>query len=123
MKAFTILILLAGLVFTGCTQQQSKPEPKADETKQEDNSSDITAIGAPAAYGGAMVKAKQKAVKSTDLAGINQAIKMFQVQEGRNPKNLNELVSPDYLPKLPDPPRGMKFDYDPATGEVKVVAK
>jgi len=34
---------------------------------------------------------------------------------------LNELVSPNYLPRLPSPPPGMKFDYNPATGQVKVV--
>jgi hypothetical protein len=37
------------------------------------------------------------------------------------PKDLNELV-PKYLKSIPAPPPGTKFDYNPATGEVKVVA-
>jgi len=48
---------------------------------------------------------------------------MFYAQEGRYPKNLDELVGPNYLSRLPAPPPGMKFDYNPGTGQLKVVPK
>ena len=43
------------------------------------------------------------------------------VENGRNPKDLNELVEKKTIPKLPDAPRGMKLDYDATAGKVKVV--
>ena len=39
------------------------------------------------------------------------------------PKDLNELVTEKYLPRLPEPPYGMKFVYDANTGQAKVVQK
>jgi hypothetical protein len=46
---------------------------------------------------------------------------LFQVDKGRFPKDLDELVQEKYLTKVPDAPYGMKIDYDPATGTAKVV--
>ena len=46
---------------------------------------------------------------------------MFNVEHGRNPKDLNELVEEKLIPRIPDVPRGMKLDYDAAAGKVKVV--
>ena len=46
---------------------------------------------------------------------------MFNVEKGRNPKDLDELVTEKYLPKLPAAPYGMKLVYDAAAGKVKVV--
>jgi hypothetical protein len=46
---------------------------------------------------------------------------MFNVDHGRYPKDLSELVQEKLISKIPDAPYGMKLDYDPATGTVKVV--
>ena len=46
---------------------------------------------------------------------------MFNVDQGRNPKDLNELVEKKFIPKLPDAPRGMQFQYDATAGKVTVV--
>jgi hypothetical protein len=51
---------------------------------------------------------------------LNEAVQLFNTQEGRLPKDLNELV-PNYVGKLPATPYGTKLDYDPSTGVVKVV--
>jgi hypothetical protein len=45
---------------------------------------------------------------------------LFNVQEGRYPKTLEEMT-PKYVAKLPDPPLGYKLNYDAAKGEVTVV--
>ena len=49
------------------------------------------------------------------------AIQMFNVQEGRFPKDLNELVESKLISKVPDAPYGMKIVYDPAAGKITVV--
>ncbi len=113
MKASIFLVLLAGLAILGCNKQTTETgKPPADSGNP---------LDAPAQYGGALIQGQRKAVITADVASISQAIKMFYTTEGRYPKDLKEIVSPDYLPKLPEPPRGMKFDYNPKTGEVKVV--
>jgi hypothetical protein len=48
---------------------------------------------------------------------------MFNVDEGRYPKSLQELVDKKYIGQIPPAPYGKKLDYDPATGVVKVVAQ
>jgi hypothetical protein len=114
MKLSFFLVLMAGWLFSGC----GKKEPASQTTNAASSGNPITA---PVDYLGAVAKGQQKAQATTALVGIKQAIDMFSAQEGRLPKALNELVSPDYLPRLPAPPAGMKFDYNPNTGEVKVV--
>lgn len=94
--------------------------------KQEDSKPGETSVGqnpvtAPVEYLGAVAKAQQTAVKTVDVVSINQAIQMFSAQEGRYPKDLDELVSLKYLPKLPAAPYGMKLVYDAKAGSVKVV--
>jgi hypothetical protein len=75
---------------------------------------------APVDYLKAATDAEKKAVKTVDTVALNQAIQMFNVQEGRLPKDLNELVEKKYLSKLPEPPHGMKLVYDARKGTVSV---
>ena len=46
---------------------------------------------------------------------------LFSVENGRNPKDLNELVEQKFLPKIPETPFGTKLVYDAASGTVKIV--
>ncbi len=78
-------------------------------------------ITAPVDYLGAVAKAQRSAVRTVDIASLTQALKMFEAEEGRFPTNLQELVLKGTLQVLPNPPAGSKFDYDPKTGQVKVV--
>jgi len=107
-------LLMAGCLFFGC----GKSEPQPSSTSKSGNP-----VTAPVDYLGAVAQGQKKSIKTLDEAGLNQSIQMFYGAEGRYPKDLNELVSPDYLSRLPAPPPGMKFDYNPATGQVKVVPK
>ena len=79
-------------------------------------------LTAPVDYLGAAGKAKRAAEKTVDTVGLNQAIQLFQAQEGRLPKTLDELVSKRYVSSIPAPPAGMKYDYNPQTGQLRVVA-
>ena len=112
MKTNLFLILVAGLFFFGCGKK-SAPKPESTSTGNP--------VTAPADYLGAAAKAKKAAEGAVDTFGLQKTIDLFQAQEGRLPKSLNELVGPNYLSSLPAPPAGMKFDYNPTTGQFKVV--
>ena len=111
-KLLPSCLLVAGLVFTGC----EKKTPKAGDG----SASSGNPITAPVDYLAVQAKAKKMADTKLSSAGIGQAIGMFQAEKGRSPKDLNELV-PDYLPKIPPPPAGMKYDYNASSGAIKVV--
>ena len=113
MKTFhSILALAAASLLAGCGDKAPSPNT-ADTAKN---------ATAPAAadYGGALVNAKKSADKTIDVASLNQALQMFNVQEGHYPKTLQELV-PAYIAKLPAAPLGYQLNYDAAKGEVKAV--
>lgn len=88
-----------------------------------DSSPGQNPIDAPAEYAGQLARSQNLAEKVVDTSALNQAVQLFHAQEGRFPKDLNELVTEKYLPRMPEPPRGMKFEYDAKTGEVKVVSQ
>jgi hypothetical protein len=104
------LTAVACLCFSAC---EKKPAPKAS-----DNSSG-NPLSAPADYVGALGKGKKSAEKTLGKVGIDQALKTFFAEEGRYPKSLDELKAKGV--NVPDPPPGMKWDYDPSSGAVKAV--
>ena len=116
MKTIFCVSLAASLFLVGCGESCNQPGQATNGAASSSNP-----LNAPAAYVGALGKAKQTAVKTADTATLNQAIQMFNVEKGRNPKDLDELVTEKYLPKLPAAPYGMKLVYDAAAGKVKVV--
>jgi hypothetical protein len=115
MKALSLFTVIIALVLAGCSKKDS-PQP------QDSGTSSGNPVTAPADYLGTAAKAKTSAAKTVDLVSVSQAIKMFEAAEARSPKNLDELVEKGYLKKLPTPPAGMKFHYDPSTTQVKLVA-
>ena len=116
MKTIFCLSLAASLFLTGCGDSSDKPAQPTNGA-----ASGSSPLSAPADYVGALGKAQQAAVKTVDTTSLNQAIQMFNVENGRNPKDLNELVEGKFIPKIPAAPYGMKLEYDAAAGKVKVV--
>jgi hypothetical protein len=110
------LVAMAGLLFIGCSKSE-----KSDSTASTNTSASGNPVTAPVDYLGAVAKAKKAADKTISTAGLNQAIQSFQAQEGRLPASLNELVTKKYLPSIPPPPAGMKYDYNPQTGTLRLV--
>ena len=78
---------------------------------------------APADYLKSAADARHSAVKTVDVTSVKKAIDMFNVQEGRFPKDLKELVDKKYLPEVPTPPVGSKLEYDATAGTVKIVTQ
>lgn len=84
------------------------------------NSPSETSSPNPADVNNPLVNAKRTADKTVNTTALNQAIQLFNVQEGRYPKDLQELV-PKYVAFIPNPPAGCKISYDATKGEVSVV--
>jgi hypothetical protein len=110
MRSLFILFAAGGLLLGGCGGD-SKSSQRPGENP----------VTAPVDYLGTVGKGYKSATKTLATVSLDAAIKQFYEQENRYPKTLDELVSSRVLPKLPAAPNGMKFDYDPATGQVKVV--
>ncbi|MBC8244879.1 MAG: hypothetical protein H8E20_10840 [Verrucomicrobia bacterium] len=110
------LILTLGLCACGGTSEA----PKDEKPEKEKSTSSGNPLTAPVDYIGAVGKAKKVSEKRVNLANIQNAIKQFQAVEGRYPKTLKELVTEGYFPRAPRPPRGMRYVYDPKTGQVGV---
>ena len=111
MKRMSLVLATAtGLILWGCSPEE--------ENKSSSSGNPLTA---PADYIGAAGQAKNRAEGTLSLTSVKQAIQLFYAQEGRFPKTLQELVSQDYLPKLPAAPTGQKFKYDPNSGELSTV--
>jgi hypothetical protein len=115
MKNLSLLSALIGLFVIGCGDNSSK---SASGTNTATGGSVLTA---PVDYLGAAAKAQQNAVKTIDTTSLDKSIQLFNVEKGRNPKDLNELVSEKYIKEIPTPPYGTKIDYDPSSGRVSVV--
>ena len=115
MKAILSLSLLTSLLLVGCGDGGKKTDSATNESS--------SVITAPVDYLGAIDKGQQHAIKTVDTAALTQAIQLFQVQEDRLPKDLNELVELKYIAAIPQAPRGKRIVYDASTGTVKVLAE
>jgi len=105
MKTSFLLLAVAAMFLTGCGNSNS----------------DNTSAPATNNYLGTLMNADKSMQNQIDTTSLNQAIQQFNVQEGRYPKDLNELVDKQYIPKIPDAPYGYKINYDASSGQVTVV--
>ena len=122
MKTPLFLSLTALALAAGCGDNSgSTATPATNSASASSSSGGGGVLTAPVDYLAAAGRAQQQAVKTVDTASINQAIQLFQVDHGRNPTDLNELVKDKYLPYIPQTPYGTKLEYDANSGQVKVV--
>lgn len=107
MKSSLALVSLLGALLAGCGE---KPGPPAKSD----------AATAPADYLKSAARSQKSAIKAVDTAALNKAIELFYVQEGRFPKDLDEVVGKRFIPAIPPAPAGMKIVYDAKAGLVMV---
>lgn len=118
MKASFLMWVAAGLVLAGCGKNSSSSS--AQGTNAAPTTNTATAAQPSGGYLGSLMQADKYAVKTIDVSYLNRAIQLFNTQEGRLPKDLNELV-PNYVGKIPAAPYGSKIVYDATSGLVSVV--
>lgn len=116
MKTTFCLCAIVALLLAGCGQDSNRPAGSA--TNAAGSSGGV--LTAPVDYLRAAGNAQKSAIKTVDTASLNKAIQMFNVEKGRNPKDLNELVQEKFYPQIPPAPAGMKLVYDSASGTVSV---
>ena len=119
MKPPLYLALGLGLLLAGCGGENSNQST----TGATNTTSSGNPLNAPGDYLKGLAKGQQSAVKTVDTTSLDKAIQMFGVDQGRNPRDLNELVEKKYIPRIPDAPYGTKLDYDSTSGSVRVVPK
>lgn len=123
-KTSFLILAAAGFILAGCSKSSPpSTSPGTNAVSQTATTATNTAENATPASGnylGGVMQADKYAVKTIDVASINQAIQQFNAAEGRNPQTLQELV-PNYLPKIPAAPYGYQIVYDPKAGTAKVV--
>ena len=122
MKTSFLILLAAGLFWAGCGKKSSGPAPQGTNTTPTPQTiTNKAEVANPSGgYLGALAQAQKSAVKTVDVSYLNQAVQLFNTQEGRLPKDLNELV-PNYVAKLPPAPYGYRINYDAVSGLVTVV--
>jgi len=93
-RGWLVIFVLLPFLVISCNRKK--------ETEEE-----LTPMNAVEKYGGVMSKTLKKSKAMDDVLYMKNKINTFQIQEGR-------------YPKLPEPPKGMAFHYDPSTGKVEV---
>ena len=112
MKPLLLALLAGSVIASGCGKNNS--------SSQTTGASPAT-LPANGDYGSTLANAQNHALAVVDLSSLKQAVDLFNAQEGRYPSNLDELVKSRMIREIPPVPRGGKLDYNPATGEIKIV--
>lgn len=113
-----MLAMVFAVIVAGCgAKDEAKEFPPESGA-----ASSANPLTAPVDYLGAVAQAKIRTEIKVALMSLDNAIRLFQGQEGRFPKDLNELISKNYLPKLPNAPAHTQFAYDATTGKVELKA-
>jgi hypothetical protein len=109
------LLGLAALCFTGCGDKSNSASSGTNAT------SSGNPLDAPGDYLKSAAKAQRDATMTLDTNSLTKAIDQFNIANGRNPKDLDELVKEKYISSVPKPPFGTKIVYDASSGRVNIV--
>lgn len=71
-------------------------------------------------YRPVLAHTRQRQAAAQTAWQIEQAISAFHLHLGRFPSNLVEIVRAGYLERIPEPPPGMGYLYDPGSGIFRI---
>src|SRR5688572_33491952 len=111
-----VCIIVTFMFITGCGRKQQTVEKNLLT-----NNSSGNPITAPVDYLGAVNQARKTAVGRIDIASLQNAINLFNAQEDRYPRDLNELAQKRFVQAVPELPAGSRFVYNAQTGEIRIV--
>ena len=83
-------------------------------------SAPLTASEKDKDYAEVLEKSRKNLTDDRNLEQIVKAIRLFQVEIGRSPTNLSEVVQFHYLPELPEAPEGLIYHYENKTGNIQL---
>jgi hypothetical protein len=112
---FILILISAGLCLVGCGDKSASSSGSTNSV------SSGNPLDAPGDYLKSAVKAQRDATMTLDTNSLTKAIDQFNVEKGRNPKDLDELVKERFIAQVPKPPYGTKIVYDAASGRVNIV--
>ena len=106
----------AALVCPGCGKEEAtsggtetgRKEAGAEESKPDRG------------YLETLTKTYKEGREDPHLLSVRNGLRQFKAMEGRWPESLEEFTEWRGA-RLPDLPEGRRFDYDPETGELKIV--
>jgi len=104
-----LMVIFLAIELTACGK---KPVPASEEG--------LNPANAIQKYGGVMGKTYKRAKSFDALLSLKHDITSFQVEQGRWPSSLPELVEKGYTKELPSPPEGMSFKYNPDNGSIRL---
>jgi len=111
------LLFLAAVALAGCGDKSSAPAAGGTNSTGTNGS----VLTAPVDYLRAVGDSKQRAQGTVDTTTIDKAAELFNVDKGRYPNSIDEMVMEKYLPTMPNAPYGTKLQYDPKSGKSSVV--
>jgi competence protein ComGC len=118
------MVVISGtcLLLGGCSPKPEppKPPPPPKATAAVSNQS---IAAAPSGYIAKAVKVKEEARATVGIENLQKAVESFQLEEGRNPASLEEVIQKGFLKTMPNAGNGQKFEYDAKTGNVKIVSQ
>ncbi len=109
------MCFLISLGLTGCSKK----------SKGNNTNKGLTPMNLPETYGQVQVNALKEGKATNDVAFLKSEIEVFYMHKGKYPASLQELVSSGIITQsqMPKPPKGIKFIYDPKTGNVSFKIK
>ena len=105
---FTALLTLG--LLTGCGGERNKAVRKAEGEDQKD-------------YKEMLERTRSRVAEKQIVYNLQTEIQNFQRAYGRLPTDLLELVQHGLIEKMPDPPEGTDFLYNPVRGNVRLIRK
>lgn len=119
------IVVLAGLLVgcgdSGSAAGKKESAPPAGAAQSGERQGAGNPLTSPVDYLGAVGAAQRSSAATIDTTSLQKAVQAFQAGEDRLPADLQELVKEGYLPRLPDPPRGMRWAYQPSSGRVAAI--
>lgn len=108
----TGLLMITALLIVGCRRDRSRV--LGGEEQQE-------VMEGPRDYREMLERARAKQSVADIQTELEQAVARFRHTRSRLPTNLYELLSSGVMTRMPEPPPGQVYSYDPVHGNVGLI--
>jgi hypothetical protein len=130
LQTFITAATLVAWLTTGCSDDPEITSPPPPVNPAQQSAVDIapdtgvvpppSGVNAPSTTPAATATPEQEIPSKDALEAVTMATQSFFIRHDRAPNTLEELVSSGFLRKLPAPPAGKKYVYDPERANIKL---